>query len=393
MNTLTRITPGPDVDTAVRMLCQAFAGTPEAIREWLALGDLANLRALRHPDEPANPAAILLQIPMGQFFGGRTIPLLGVAGVAVAPEHRGRGFARSMMHAFVREARDQGFPLAGLYASTHSLYRQIGFEHAGFRFQYRIPFSHIPRHRIPTPVVPLADADMPAVHRAYANFARRFNGPLDRGSYIWSRIRKLRETAYTGFGIPDDSGNLLGYLFLHQGRRPDGRQDIQLSDFVFLSLPAGQRLLTFLADFAMMAEDLTFFGGPEHPALSLLPQQRHEVLLKDTWFLRVLDPAAALAARGYSAALDAELHLHVTDDAIPENSGPYVLRVRRGDADVSRGGRGDLRCSSNGLAALFSSFASPHQASLAGWCQGPPDALDLAAGLFAGTPPWMSDMY
>ena len=66
---------------------------------------------------------------------GRDVPLGAVAGVAVAPEARGSGIASGMMASSLDALRLAGVPLAALYASTFALYRKVGYEQAGSRFE------------------------------------------------------------------------------------------------------------------------------------------------------------------------------------------------------------------------------------------------------------------
>ena len=385
--------PARDLDAVARMIALAFGGTPEKSKDWLASGGHDNLRVVRAGD---HAVASLMRIPMGAYFGGQSVPLHGVAGVAVAPEERGSGRAAFLMREFLRTSHDEGWPLAGLYASTHTLYRKVGYEHAGHRFQYTVPFVRIDASE-PTDsgyrVVALTDQDEPDVRACYAAFARHFEGSLDRGPYIWSRLRKLREDTYTGFGIRDRSGVLRAYIHLTQQRTPSGRHDVLLSDLAFLDADAGRRLWKLLRDFSTMGESLIFFGGPTHPALQLLNQQRHEVKLKDDWLIRVINAKRALESRGYSPAIRAELHLHIDDELIPANAGRFVLRVADAKGSLESGGNGSLRISARGLATIYSGFNTPTQARMLGLCSGDDAAFAAADSVFARSTPWMSDMY
>lgn len=394
-----------DLDTTARMIALAFGGTPEKSRDWLTSAGLDNLRVVRDAERTV---ATLLRIPMGTYFGGRSVPLLGVAGVAVAPEERGNGQAAFLMHSFVRSAFEEGWALAGLYASTHRLYRKFGYEHAGHRFCYNIPLVRIDADGALNSGAPpveelrvaaLTEQDDPEIRACYANFASMYEGTLDRGPYIWSRIRKMRDDTYTGFGIRDGTGTLRGYLFLTQQRSsPSGRFSVALSDFVFNDEAAGRRLWAFLHDFSMMGEDLTFYGGPTHPALQLLRQQRHTVELKDDWLLRVVDVKRALEARAYSPAIRADLSLHITDDVIPENAGHWKVRIADGRATAEKSttpiaSSPTLRLTARALATIYSGFNSARQAKLLGLADGDEPALAMADSVFARSTPWMSDMY
>jgi predicted acetyltransferase len=390
--------PQSDADRAAlhRIIRLAFASPPEGVTEWMKLAGDENFRLLR---DQGVVAACLLQVPMGIYLGGRSVPIQGVAGVGVAPENRGQGFAKRLMRAFVQDAAsDEGgaYPLAGLYASTHTLYRGVGFEHAAHRFHYTVPLQQIDVTDDAGPLHALTEADEPRVRRCYAAFAARFSGMLDRGPYVWSRTRKMRETEYAGYAVvrpSDPAGEIDGYVMLNQGRRPDGRQDLTLSDFVFTTPEAGRRLLGFLADFRMMGEDLNFFGGPTHPALTLLRQQRYDVHLKDSALVRVLNVRKVLESRGYPTGLSTSIDLDVADELLPHNHGKWRLSVERGVASCTPGGSGAIRASIRGVAMLLTGYATPSQAALIGEVSGDADALAAAAAVFAHGTPWMTDMF
>jgi predicted acetyltransferase len=59
--------------------------------------------------------------------GGGTLPLAGVAEVAVSPVHRRRGILRTLMEAVHDQALDRGEPVAGLTASEGTIYRRFGY--------------------------------------------------------------------------------------------------------------------------------------------------------------------------------------------------------------------------------------------------------------------------
>jgi predicted acetyltransferase len=323
--------------------------------------------------------------------------MLGIAGVTVPPESRARGNAKRLMRALVRDAHTEGWATSALFASTHALYRSVGYEHAGSRFEFTVPLSRIDVREREGEVVALTESDLPCVKACYARVAPRHNGHLDRGDYIWARIRKRWGVDYQGFGVLKPgafaAGQLAGYLFLAQQRGPSGRYNVEVNDLVFETPAAGRRLLGFLRDFEMMGHDCTLYGGPSHPALTLLPQHRYEARMKDYWLIRVTHIERAIAARGYAPAHDAEVHLHVEDDVINAHNGPWVLRVRAGAGEATRGGRGKIRITARGLAAIYSGFTSFAQGKAQGWCDANDDAVAAAEGVFAGPHAWMAEMF
>jgi predicted acetyltransferase len=298
-----------------------------------------------------------------------------------------------MMQECVREAAREGFALSALYPSTQSLYRAVGFEQAGHRFAARLPIAQIDARERDPDVRPLGENDWPAVKACYAAFAPKFNGMLDRGEYVWGRIPKQQDNVFKGFGVPDNAGGLDGYVFLAQKRKETARQEVLVQDLAFRTAAAGRRLLRFIADFGTMGDDVVFAAGPSHPALMMLGLQKYKLEFSYYWMLRIVSVERALAARGYPAGVDAELHLHVEDDLLPENGGAFVLRVREGVGEVQRGGRGALRTGIRGLAAMYSGHLNPAGLALAGMAEGSGEAIAAAGAVFGGGAPWMTDFF
>lgn len=387
----------PDVPALVRLMRLAFAAGPESEQGWIRPSGLENFRVVR--DGPgAAPSAGLLRIPMGQFFGGRSVPMLGIAGVVVAPEARGGGLARWMMGECVREAAAGGFPLSCLYASTHTLYRQVGYEEAGHRQVTVVPLHRIDcRSREPA-VRALCPGDDAAVADCYRRFAARYAGTLDRGPYCWRRVREWRGAVYDGFGVPSpgDPGTLDGYVYFNQSRSEPAGQVGTVSDLAFLTPLAGRRLLALLADLGTMCREITVAGAPWPPVLSLMGGHRFDVRATEQWMLRVCDVRRALAERGYPRHVTAEFVLNVLDPLVPANEGAWTVRVEHGRAQVGKEAsvRPGMSVTVGGLAAIYSGYASARQAAALGWAEGDPAALEAADAAFGGWgTPWMTDFF
>lgn len=384
-----------DIPEVARLITLAFAGTLERSTKWVKENGLENIRVLR--EGKAIPAC-LRRIEMGQYFGGKRVPLCGIAGVATAPESRGKGHARRMMEECVREMHERGEAIGGLYCSTQALYRQSGFEQAGHRFMTKVPVSRLLGGPKARRVIALKDSDQPRIEDCYRRFASLYDGMLDRTGYIWKRIKERPDDKFQGYGVLDDRGELTGYLFMAQSRDTNSiRQELQLSDLAFNSAEAGKQLIAFLADYEPMADYVTLAGGPLHPLMTLLPQQRYEVKFKDYWMLRVVDVKRALEARGYSVATRGKVEMDVRDDVVAENNGRWSAEFADGRARLKKigaaGGRSGVSCGIRGLAAIYSGLYSPRQAALVGLCSGEDKALDILGGALAGGTPWMSDHY
>lgn len=399
MPTLRPFDDARDGASFARTIALSFGGTAEGVRGYFDLAGRENLRVL--DEGPGVPiSAGLARIPMGHWFGGRSVRTIGIAAVGVAPEARGGGRARSLMSAAVEEAGAEGTPLVSLYASTQALYRQVGFEQAGAQFTTSIPLRQLTcgtRDLPIEPIAPFPDGVPPARLARCANrYAAAFEGMLDRGPFIWKRIQQNRDQTYHGFAVAPDgaAGEVEGHVFLGQVRRDGGRHDVVLSDVAFTTARAGQRILGFLRDFTSMGLTLSFVGGACHPLVMLLPQQWIEMNFKDYWMVRISDLGGAIASRGFSPSVTVDEVLEVDDPLLVRNAGRWRLAVRDGRGSVDRTeAAATFRCDIRTLASIYTSFLSPSQALLLGRASGSESAARRLDGAFAGTAPWMVDHF
>lgn len=384
-----------DLEACAVLLSAAFGGTLENSRAWVAKGGSDDLRVLRVGSEVV---ATLRFIPMGQWFGGRSVRMIGIAGVAVAPQHRGHGYARRLMEEAVREMAGMGCPISGLYPATQTLYRRAGWEQAGTRSVIRIPSAKLKLADPPTAArdglrgVKLTADDQPRVKALYERYARRRDGYLDRGPYIWQRVFDPYTGPMTGYGFERD-GELCAYVYLRNAKKPTGRYDVELSDLAAADAAGMRAVLGLLADHRSVGDDIEWCAGPCDPWLHLLDEQPYEVKLLDYWMLRIIDVPRALESRGYGAGLRGELHFDVRDELVPKNNGRFVLTVEGGAGRVSPGGEGSLRLGVRALASLYTGFRPASDLRLLGQLEGPDDAVCLADALFAGPTPITPDMY
>jgi predicted acetyltransferase len=367
----------------------AFGSPPQECSSWLERAGRENLRVAWIDGQIVGSLA---QVPMGQWFGGRSVPMVGIAGVAVAPEQRGRGAAQALMHASLAELALQGIALSTLFPATQKLYRGVGYEQAGTRFEYSLRPGELELSEREPPMVAIDAIDPEIVERVYSMHARRTDGFLDRKQYIWDRVRAGGDGTPRAFGVVVD-GALEGYLYIRQRSTAGARYDLTLSDLVALTPRAARRLLGFIADHRTLADSAVWFGGPADAMLAILPEQRYRVTLKDQWMLRIVSLPAALSGRGWPAGISTEIELDVVDEQVAENAGRWVLELSDGRVKVSRGGRGRLRIDVRGLAALYSGYLDPFALRRAGLADGDERMLGRARAAFSGPAPCMPDFF
>ena len=327
---------------------------------------------------------------MGQWFGGQSVPIAGIAAVGVAPEHRGVGVAAELMGRLLKELQTDGVALSTLYASTQRFYRKVGYEPAGTACRFSVAtHSLIPGRHLP--IRPVDPTDHELFHDLYRQRAQRTSGNLDRHQIIWQHIlQPANEVVYAYLIGPEDKPE--GYVVFSQQPGTRGYH-LQVRDLVTLTSSAGHSLWAFFADHRSLAQDVHWPGPLVEPMLSLLAEQTYQVVHLERWLLRIVDVPKALMLRGYPPGVEAELHLQVRDNLLAENNGRFVLAVSNRSGQVSRGGRGELRLDVQGLSPLYTGLLTPHQLQSIGQVEATDIALSVAAQLFSGPEPWMPDHF
>lgn len=359
------------------------------VARWQPYMDLAGAENFRVVRREGRVVGGLLILFMGQWFGGRVIPMGGIAAVGVPPERRGSGIAHTLMARTLMELREQEIPLSALYASTQHLYRGVGYEQGGTFCLYAMPASSFPRGDRALLVEPVDASKHESFHALYREWASPMNGMLARNRPIWERAVRPDEGPVFGYRIGEPDAPVGYLIYSHQGR--DQGHDMKVRDWAALTPAAHARLQTLLADHRSVVNDIVWKGPPVDPLLCAPEEQRYKHRACERWMLRIVDLSAALEQRGYPEGVEARLHLKVDDDLLAGNRGRFILDVSGGRGTIKPGGDGGLRCNVRGLVPLYTSMLVPQELARIGWIEGDNSTLATAARIFAGPQPWMSD--
>jgi predicted acetyltransferase len=325
---------------------------------------------------------------MGQWFGGRPVRMTGISAVGIEPAERARGSGTEFMRAVLEELRASDVPLSTLYPATQTIYRRCGYELAGDFVHYRLDADHIDVRDRKLDVELTDDRD--TIKAIYGAFAARTSGMLDRSDEWWNRVFEPWKRDVSIYVARGDTGPE-GYILYW---RDDGEpRDRMVAEVIALTASARRRILTFAADHRSFIGSFEWVGPPAEPTRFFLSEPRVAVHRSWPWMLRLVDVSAALTERGYAQAVDAELHLDVTDDVLPANSGRFVLRVCGGKAEVQSGGDGALRIDVRALAPLYTGYMSAHELLATGYVQGDEQSLLAADAIFGGPAPWLADFF
>lgn len=378
------------LDAYGRIACEAFAIQPEFIPPYYDQVGRDNIRLVCERGEVVGGLALIRK---GHYFGGRAAPAVGVALVATAAHRRGGGIATTLLREMLREQRAAGRAISTLYPASVKLYRRAGYELAGIACEAELETAAIDVRDRALPIRPATDADEPAIQAVYRTWAARQAGAIERGPFHWRRVHMFRGQKTRGYvAVRGDA--VEGYAFLREvSTAVLWVSDLVIQDIAYATPAAARALLTFIADHRTTRRVLRFRTGPADPLLMMLGEAPYKLNHKLPWMLRLLDVPAALAARGYPKGLNAELHLDVRDDFLPEAGGRFVLRVVDGSATAEAGGRGDLMVDVRALAPLYTGYLAPAELAMIGGLTGPAAAIDTAAGIFAGPTPWLRDEF
>ncbi len=387
----SKLSNSQDVKRLNSILEQCFVSPPGEGENYAKALGVENFRVVRHQGEIAGGFVAIHHLD--QWWGGECVPMSGIAGLGIAPEHRGSGAALTMIQSAIKELYSSGVAISVLYPATQRLYRKAGYEQAGSYCNWEIPTNLIQIHEQPLSIKPLANDDK-ILHELYEKQARHTNGYLKRNQPFWQHITQPEPESKQLFHVYQigESENPQGYIIISQ-HRTEANNYIEVRDWVVLTKAAYQSFWLFLANHRSVIDVIKWRDSPSGNLAFVLPEKTAKLKSSKCWMLRVVDVVKALEKRGYPNRVQAELHLEVKDDLIAENNGKFILSIANGSAEVTKGGKSELQLDISGLAPLYTGLLSAQQLQLMGKLEGSPTAINTVTQIFAGTSPWMPDFF
>ncbi len=373
---------------------QEFSGAAIAARRYLGAFDGGRMLAAAQYHD------------MIQWWHGRPVPMAGVANVMVAPEERGRGAGRTLMRALLGLIGDRGYPVSALYPATMALYRSLGWEIAGSMSRLAIP-SHALRSLVtPDAALPVDDLSpdgllpggppLLAAPPAGPAPALRRVGPGDAAEVLAVTGRAHQDLRDCGPNTRDEPSvarwlgdeHRFAYLapdgFLAY-RWQQGNDELLVERAVAGSAAATRALWGVVASHSSIAQTVRAAAAPADPVQWLTTDPEVRLTARKPWMLRVVDAAAAVAARGFPAGVGLTAAVRLADPDRPAQDGWWTLDVGGGSGTLTPAspGPGTLALGPRGFAALYAGIplATLRRAGLAGGGDpGADAALDAAFG-------------
>jgi predicted acetyltransferase len=389
---IRQLRPDDDLGFEVDLGRRAFGPVSEAaVPDWVAEARAAAAggRYFAAFDGP-DPAGVAMFQDMRQWWGGRVMPMAGVGGVKVAPEQRGRGTGRALITEVLRVIADRGYPLSVLYPATAPLYRSLGWELAGALYRGVIPARSLasllppegpaqpgPALRRATP----DDADEVITVLGAAHESARHCGPA---TYDAATVRRW------WFSDENQFSYLAADGFLAYGWH-EGHSEISVRVLLGGSAETTRALWSIVGSHAPMAKQVRAVVSPDDPVAWLTREPDLRLESRWRWMLRVVDAPAAIAGRGFPAAVTVAVGLQTGDAQLPANEGNWTLEISGGKGALTRNSGPaspgtPVRLGARGFAALYGGVPMAtlrHAALASGGDPGADEALDAA---FASKP-------
>ena len=387
--------PRDEEADAVFALCsEAFTSPPEREEPWRESKRMEDFLCAWSGEELVGTTEVM---PGGQYFGGRSVPMGGVASVAVRPDQRGRGIAPRLLARSVERMHEQGLVISTLHPATTRFYRGLGWEIGGEFGVRRVPTASLAALPSGEPecVRPAQAGVANSLRECYGRVAPTINGALDRSDARWHALELALDHPHRYRYVYDGDGQIDGYVVYDQ--RSTGRQwgfGITVHELVAADARAAVTLWRHLASHVAQVDTVTVLAVPLDVLTLLLHEQVVEFVAANHWMTRIVDAAGAIAARGYPPGVRAEVHLQLADRVAPWNDGRYVLRVEGGEGKLTPGGTGDVHLPVNALASLYTGWATAPVLAGAGLLHhaGPREIAAFDAA-FAGPRPYLFDNY
>jgi predicted acetyltransferase len=327
---------------------------------------------------------------------GAAVPCAAVTAVAVVPTHRRRGLLTAMMRRQLDDLRERGEPVAALWASEGSIYGRFGYGIGAraARLVARRPEARLAPAESGALQAGPAGERVEAMRAVHERVRPQRPGMLDRRGPWWSdRLfdpERDRRGAQPLRAVTVEDGYALYAV------RPDDAEDgpageVVVRELVAVTPAAHARLWAFLVD-QDLTRTVTYELAPvDEPLwLALADARAVRTTVHDAIWLRLVDVAAALGARGYAA--DPGVVIDVADGFCEWNAGRYRVSA---DGCERTEEAADLALDVTALATAYLGGATLLELAAAGRVRElTPGAVERASAAFrSDVEPWCPDTF
>lgn len=306
------------------------------------------------------------------FYGGVALPTSGIAAVAVAVEHRGRGVLTPLFASTLVHARERGAVISTLFPTAPRIYRRFGYELIADYDTVELPTAVLPASTGEAMRTRRATAsDFDAIRRVYDAWASGQNGPLTRRGPSFTTAGEEFIASFTGVTVAVGADDVVrGFASWDRGQGYGDKAVLEVSDLLAADASGYRALLAAMRSFASVTPRVRIDTSGDDVIRLFVDSTDWRVVSSSPYMLKVIDVGAALSLRGYPPDFAAELSFALAEDFLAENDGSYVLEIADGRGACRRVGTAERTFTPRGLAMMFAGTQSSANLRSAGHLSG-----------------------
>lgn len=394
-----------DVETLAELAYRAYrVKSIEQRREFYTDHPRFGLRDVRVGELDGQIVASLVLYPLLAHVRGQRVPLAGIGSVAVSPEHRRRGVAEALLRATLREMRQRGDGLCGLYPFRGSFYRKLGWGTAEFVHQLAIEPGTLPDSDEARFVRRLMVPDRPHVEALHERAAAQGHFALARRPEWWSQ----RLWGYPGEWAVYEGrrrGQIEGYLHYEvDATNGPFKLALTVQELVAATPAAFRGLVGHLASLRDQVSEIQYAAPADGAWLALLrsaqnlrPGAEMSVLADSGnvaagMMLRVVDVKSGLESLPVNPWARGEVAFDVDDAVVAPNARAWRVRATEGRLAVrpetarATGKVPRLRLAADALGPVVAGTLSPVRAAEAGLLESVEGGAEIVERWFMARP-------
>jgi predicted acetyltransferase len=321
-----------------------------------------------------------------QWWGGRRVTAVGVAGVAVLPEARGSGSARAMLKALLEGAHERGAAVSALYPTVAPVYRASGWAVTGSLRTAEVPTALLTSAGKPGGTLQVRPGDpygpdQLKAYELYMELAGKRDGLLTR--QVPDFPAKGWPRGIDGMSLAFDGERLVGYFTWARGTGYRKDAVLTVPDLIAVTDDAARELIAVLAGWRSVTPTVRLRPLAFDAASRLIPWESATRFDAQPWMHRPVDVVSAVRSRGSAPLRSGSVQFYLHDPVATWNEGSWQLEVADGEAELTRiQADPQLRLDVAGFGLLYCGAATPAGLVEAGLLHGPAESvggLDLLA--------------
>lgn len=398
-----------DVDSLAELSYHSFpaASRPvDARRQWLLEHEHVRLENYLVGESGGRILTAMNGIGFTAWVGGAAQPLLGVAGVVVAPEGRRFGYASDLVAEGMRKARDAGVALSALYPFRHKFYASLGYAQAVEHREWTFRPDDVPCYPERERARRATSDDMEAIAACYDRVMKGSTLMVERGRADWA-IRHFGQGSRHAAVYEDADGTVRGYLIYFYREHADGRlTEFCITELLYEDQEALRGVLGYVAALRdqFLEASITTRPGERLELRLLNPRDRGAMMgsISSMYgprvvygaMARVLDVERAMRARPDYNGATGRVTVAIEDDRFAENRGPWALSFEGGGVEVeATSASASATIPIGTFTQLYLSYVTASEARRIGLLTADDAAVDLLDRAFAGPEPSLLDHF